>query len=106
QPSLEAVFAQLAEVEDGDALAGKILDVMKTESEVQVPGAGMRAYRAIAGALPQEFQNIHGEELLRTSEDARPAGALETARMLADVAIRVPIEYVAEFRKDFAYAAR
>jgi ABC-2 type transport system ATP-binding protein len=29
QPSLEGVFAQLAEVEDGDAVAGRILEVMK-----------------------------------------------------------------------------
>jgi ABC-2 type transport system ATP-binding protein len=29
QPSLEGVFSQLAEVEDGDALAGRILEVMQ-----------------------------------------------------------------------------
>jgi ABC-2 type transport system ATP-binding protein len=30
QPSLEGVFSQLAQVEDGDALAGRILEVMKS----------------------------------------------------------------------------
>jgi ABC-2 type transport system ATP-binding protein len=30
QPSLEGVFAQLAQVEDGEALAGRILEVMKS----------------------------------------------------------------------------
>ena len=29
QPSLEGVFAQLAEVEDGDTVANRILEVMK-----------------------------------------------------------------------------
>ena len=30
QPSLEGVFSQLAQVEDGEALAGRILEVMKS----------------------------------------------------------------------------
>jgi ABC-2 type transport system ATP-binding protein len=30
QPSLEGVFSQLAQVEDGDALAGRLLEVMKS----------------------------------------------------------------------------
>jgi hypothetical protein len=29
QPSLEGVFAQLAQVEDGDAVANKVLEVMR-----------------------------------------------------------------------------
>jgi hypothetical protein len=29
KPSLEGVFAQLAEVEDGDSVAGKIIEAMK-----------------------------------------------------------------------------
>src|ERR1700730_13884547 len=44
QPSLEGVFAQLAQVEDGDALANRILDVMTwrgTETRTPLtPGAG------------------------------------------------------------------
>jgi predicted permease len=43
QPSLEGVFAQLAEVEDSDALAGKVLHAMKAgagESAAEGPGPG------------------------------------------------------------------
>jgi len=107
QPSLEGVFAQLAQVEDSDALAGKILDAMQTGSEGPKPPAGLRACRAIAGALPHEFQNVHGEDLLQTAEDLGPSqGFSGTARLLADLAIRVPLEYFAEFRKDLRYALR
>src|SRR5207302_10425600 len=49
QPSLEGVFSQLAQVEDGDALAGKILDVMNAEPPAKEPVAvGVRLYRKLA----------------------------------------------------------
>ena len=113
QPSLEAVFAQLADTEDSDAVARKILDVMNGDrtQRPQAPETGMRIGRAIAAAMPQEFRNAHGEEILQVTEDAiepvwRREGLSGMVRMLFDLAIRVPAEYLAEFRKDIRYAMR
>jgi macrolide transport system ATP-binding/permease protein len=111
QPSLEAVFAQLAEVESSDELAAKILGVMKPSSAPRPRRTGVEVYRAIAGALPQEFQNVHGEELLQTAKEVvEPAGQSQgfvaMARLLADLAARIPLEYLSEFRKDLGYALR
>lgn len=118
QPSLEGVFAQLAETEDSDSVARKILNVMGAGRETvtpkglhPVPETGLRMYRAIAGALPQEFQNVHRPEMLQTTEESiepiwRREGVLGMARLLLDLAIRVPAEYLAEFQKDFRYAIR
>ncbi len=141
QPSLEGVFAQLAQVDDGDGVANRILDVMNYRgggwqanpegtqsapprwqaeapappSYVQPPAppvaAGLRLYRGMASAFPDEFQNVYGEEMLQAGEDAiepvwRRHGALGLARLLLDIAIRLPIEYFAEWRKDVRYALR
>jgi ABC-2 type transport system ATP-binding protein len=73
QPSLEGVFAQLTEVEDSEAVAGQILEVMNSgdaptsDRRVQI---GLRLYRTLAGAFPHEFQNVYGEELLQVTEAA------------------------------------
>jgi predicted permease len=126
QPSLEGVFAQLVEAEDSDILAGRILDVMNSgDNGLPSPGKtkissshpeppvamGLRLYRALTGAFPHEFQNVYGEELLRVGETAikpiwRRYGVLGLVRLLLDVAIRVPIEYLAEFRQDLRYGLR
>jgi predicted permease len=118
QPSLEGVFAQLTEVEDSDALADEILDVMTSGSSSTGPlererpvTIGLRLYRGLAGAFPHEFQNVYGEELLQVSETAiepiwRRHGVLGLARLLLDIAIRVPIEYFAEFQQDVRYSWR
>ena len=134
QPSLEGVFAQLAQVDDGDALANRIADAMSyggartplpancagsAEAVVQPPGppveapvaASLRLYRGMASAYPHEFQNAYGEELLQAGEDAiepvwRRHGALGLARLLMDIAIRLPVEHFAEWRKDVRYAMR
>ncbi|MGD1071069.1 MAG: ADOP family duplicated permease [Bryobacteraceae bacterium] len=107
QPSLEGVFAQLTEVEDGDALAGRIVEVMRSgDASAPKPVAiALRISRTLAGALPQEFGNVYGAEMLQDTEDAvepiwRRHGLLGLSRLLADAAVRVPIEYLAEFRKD------
>jgi predicted permease len=73
--------------------------------------AGLRLYRGMASAFPEEFQNVYGEEMLQAGEDAiepvwRRHGALGLARLLLDIAIRLPIEYFAEWRKDVRYALR
>ena len=70
QPSLEGVFAQLTQVDDGEEVANRILDAMSSApSGGRVPGspvaAGLRVYRGMANAFPQEFQNAYGPELLR-----------------------------------------
>src|ERR1035441_5131711 len=118
QPSLEGVFAQLAQVDDGDDVANRILDVMSyggsCQAEAAAPppvAAGLRLYRGMASAFPDEFQNVYGEELLQTGEDAiepvwRRHGLPGLGRLLLDTAIRLPIEYFAEWRKDARYALR
>jgi ABC-type glutathione transport system ATPase component len=78
QPSLEGVFAQLAEVEDGEKVANRVVNAMAIREEPGVAGPvalGVRVYRGIAGAMPEEFNNAYGEELLATAEEAvEPAG--------------------------------
>ena len=129
QPSLEGVFAQLAQVDDGEEVASRIVDAMSyrgTETNiprqcvnssevVQFPdppvAAGLRLYRGIANKLPHEFQNAYGEDLLRTAEDSiepvwRRDGLPGLIHMLCDVAIRVPVEHLAEWGKDVRYALR
>src|ERR1035438_6418987 len=110
QPSLEGVFAQLAQVDAGDDVANRILDVMSYggsgQAEAAAPppvAAGLRLYRGMASAFPDEFQNVYGEEMLQAGEDAiepvwRRHGALGLARLLLDIAIRLPIEHFAEWR--------
>jgi predicted permease len=72
---------------------------------------GLRLYRALARAFPHEFQNVYGEDLLQMGEDAiepiwRREGFLGLARLLADIAIRVPIEHFSEWSLDVRYALR
>jgi predicted permease len=72
---------------------------------------GLRLYRALARAFPYEFLTVYGEELDQITEDAiepiwRRHGILGLARLLADLAIRIPAEYLAEFRKDVRYGCR
>ncbi len=110
QPSLEGVFAQLSEMQDSDAVADRILHTM-TSGETVPSAKGMRLYHAMAGALPQEFQNAYGEELLQVTEDAiepirRRHGALGLARLFLDLAVRIPAEHLAELRQDVRYGLR
>jgi hypothetical protein len=71
----------------------------------------LRAYRALAGAFPEEFKDAYGDELVGVTEDAiamiwRHHGRLGLVRLLFDIAVRIPIEYLAELRRDTAYALR
>jgi hypothetical protein len=115
QPSLEGVFAQLAQVDNGEEVANRIVDAMSSGPSVSAPAApvavGLRVYRGLANAFPQEFQNAYGPELLETGSDAiepvwRRYGALGVARLLLDIAVHVPIEYAAECVTDVRYAFR
>ncbi|PYT27741.1 MAG: hypothetical protein DMG57_17260 [Acidobacteria bacterium] len=71
----------------------------------------LRLYRALARAFPHEFKNVYGEELLQVTEDAiepiwQRHGIPGLARLLADIARRVPAEHLAELRQDLHYGLR
>jgi predicted permease len=72
---------------------------------------GLRLYRALANAFPYEFQNAYGDELMQVTEDAieriwRRHGILGLLRLLVDIALRIPVEYAAEFSADIRYGLR
>jgi predicted permease len=116
QPSLEGVFAQLAEVDNGDEVANRIVDAMTYRQPAAPAPArpvelGLGAYRAIANTLPEEFKNDYGDELMETAEETiepvwRQHGLLGLARMLFDLAIRVPAEHLSELGRNIRYALR
>ena len=71
----------------------------------------LRLYRALARAFPHEFKNVYGDELLQVTEDAiepvwRRYGVPGLLRLLLDIAIRIPVEYLAELRQDIRYGLR
>jgi predicted permease len=54
---------------------------------------------------------VYGEDLDRAGEDAVPEawrryGLFGLLRLLADIAVRLPVEYLAEIRQDVVYAVR
>jgi macrolide transport system ATP-binding/permease protein len=70
-----------------------------------------RVYERLARAFPHEFQLAHGDEMLETGEAAmaylaKRRGWTGMARLLADAAVRLPLEYLAEIRRDLRYAMR
>ncbi|MBZ5607131.1 MAG: ABC transporter permease [Acidobacteriia bacterium] len=71
----------------------------------------MRIYRRLAWAFPHEFQMVYGADVIQLGEDAmddiwEQHGFFGLARLLADIAMRLPIEYLSEMRRDLAYALR
>ncbi len=71
----------------------------------------LRLYRALARSFPHEFQMLYGQDLERLGEDAAPEtwrrhGARGLVRLLADIAMRLPPEYLSEIRGDVRYALR
>ena len=71
----------------------------------------MWLYRALARAFPHEFQLVYGADVIQLGEDvvediARENGVLGLFRLVMDLAIRVPIEYLSEMRRDVGYALR
>ena len=72
---------------------------------------GLALYRYLANAYPHEFRMVYGEELDQLGEDAVPEvwrryGLLGLVRLLFDIAVRLPAEYLAEIRRDAIYALR
>ena len=71
----------------------------------------MRLYRALARAFPHEFQVVYGADVIQLGEDivqdiAKQNGFSGLFRLVADLAIRVPAEYLSEMRRDLIYALR
>jgi ABC-2 type transport system ATP-binding protein len=114
QPSLEGVFAQLAEVENGEEVASRVVEAMITPDapEPSRPVAlGVRVYRGIASALPDEFNTAYGNEMLAAAEESvepvwKREGFMGLARLLVDVAVRVPIEHAGQFARNLRFALR
>ena len=70
-----------------------------------------RIYLRLAQAFPLEFQLAYGTEVTQLGEDvvediARRHGVFGLIRLIADIAIRVPLEYLSEMRGDMRYASR
>ncbi len=74
-------------------------------------GISLRLYRALAAAFPYEFRNAYEEELTQVTEDAieeirRRHGVFGLVRLMADIAVRVPAEHLAEISLDIRYGLR
>jgi len=70
-----------------------------------------RMYRWLAQAFPHEFKLAYGTEVMQLGEDvieeiAKRHGTAGLMRLIADIAIRVPLEYLSEMRGDMRYAWR
>src|SRR3984957_6097724 len=70
-----------------------------------------RIYRRLAEAFPHEFNLAYGVEVTQLGEDvvqeiARREGTAGLIRLIADIAIRVPLEYLSEMRGDMRYGFR
>jgi macrolide transport system ATP-binding/permease protein len=70
-----------------------------------------RIYRRLAQAFPHEFKLAYGTDVMQLGEDvveeiAKRHGAAGLIRLIADIAIRVPIEYLSEMRGDMRFAWR
>src|SRR5579883_1704868 len=68
-------------------------------------------YRRLALAFPHEFQMRYGADVIQAGEEAIETisarhGFLGLIPLLADAALRLPIEYLAEIRRDLSYALR
>lgn len=73
--------------------------------------ASMWLYRRLAYAFPHEFQIVYGTDLIRLGDDAveeiwKRHGFFGLFRLVADIAVRVPLEYLSEMRRDLLYALR
>jgi hypothetical protein len=68
-------------------------------------------YRRLARAFPHEFKLAYGTEVMQLGEDvvediAKRHGTAGLIRLIADIAIRVPLEYLSEMRGDMRYGWR
>jgi predicted permease len=70
-----------------------------------------RIYRLLSQAFPHEFKLAYGTEVVQVGEDvikdiAKRHGTVGLIRLIADIAVRVPLEYLSEMRGDMRYALR
>ena len=70
-----------------------------------------RIYRWLGRAFPHEFKLAYAQQVTQLGEDifediARRHGAAGLIRLIADIAIRVPLEYLSEMRRDMYFAGR
>ena len=70
-----------------------------------------RTYQWLARAFPHEFKVAYGPEMTQLGEDvveeiAKRHGTVGLIRLIADIAMRVPMEYLSEMRGDMRYAWR
>jgi hypothetical protein len=61
----------------------------------------LRIYLRLAEAFPHEFKLVYGTEVMQLGEDAvqeiaKQNGIAGLIRLIADIAIRVPMEYLSE----------
>jgi predicted permease len=68
-------------------------------------------YRRLAEAFPHEFKLAFGDEMMQAGEDsigevAKRHGIAGVVRLIGDLALRLPLEYLSEMRRDMQYAAR
>jgi predicted permease len=71
----------------------------------------LRIYRRLAQAFPHEFKMAYGHEIRQLGVDVVPEvakrhGAGGLIRLVVDIAMRLPIEYLSEMRQDMRYATR
>jgi len=71
----------------------------------------LRLYRRLAEGFPHEFKLVYGPDLGQLGEDvvedvARRHGVAGLIRLVADIAIRLLMEYLSEIRRDLRYAVR
>jgi macrolide transport system ATP-binding/permease protein len=70
-----------------------------------------RIYQRLAQAFPHEFKMAFGDDMLQAGEEAmrqfaKRHGVMGLVRLLLDMAMRLPIEYMNEIRQDLRYGAR
>jgi len=71
----------------------------------------LKIYRRLGRAFPHEFKMTYGSDVVQLGEEvveetARRYGTAGLLRLVADIAMRLPIEYLSEMRRDMRYAAR
>ena len=71
----------------------------------------LRMYLRLAEAFPHEFKLLYGADVMQLGEDvveeiAKRQGVAGLIRLIADIAIRVPLEYLSEMRGDMRYGSR
>ena len=67
----------------------------------------IRLYRLLTRAFPHEFKMAYGDDMDRLGSDVVPevakrSGLPGLVRLIADVAVRIPVEYFSEIRRDLA----